>query len=289
MQMSPDKAVRGMSKNGNIRGMACTTTGLVSELQRRQGTWPVASAALGRTASVAAMMGLMLKGSERLTIQIKGDGPIGSIVVDADSEGRVRGYVDHPHVHLPSNSLGKLDVGGAVGAGLLYVIRDMGMKDVYRGSSELQSGEIGDDFTYYFAISEQIPSSVGAGVLVSEDNSILAAGGFIVQLLPGHTEQDIRDLEARLSGLNSVTDIVKQGTQADELLRLVLPDAILQETRELAFFCNCSRDRMYTLLKSLGETEIRTIIAEQGEAEAVCHFCNEKYQFQRPELEALFP
>jgi molecular chaperone Hsp33 len=282
-----DVALRAMSSNGHIRAMTCTTTQLVNEMQKRHASWPVATAALGRTASIAAMMGLMLKGRERLTVQIKGDGPLGSIVVDADSEGNVRGYVDNPHVHLPANAQGKLDVGGAVGSGLLYVIRDYGLKDVYRGSSELQTGEIGDDFTYYFAVSEQTPSSVGAGVLVDTDNSVIVSGGFIVQLLPGHTEEDIAALEERLARLTSVTEILRDGAGARELLSMVLPDAEILEERSLQFLCRCSKERMQGVLKSLGEAEIRSLIEDQGQAEIICHFCNERYTFDKSELEAL--
>ncbi|GMA50505.1 33 kDa chaperonin [Alicyclobacillus contaminans] len=282
-----DTAIRALSKNQHVRALACTSTALINELQSRHDTWPVATAALGRTASVAAMMGLMLKGRERLTVQIKGDGPLGSIVVDADAEGHVRGYVDHPHVHLPANALGKLDVGGGVGQGMLYVMRDLGLKDVYRGSVELQTGEIGDDFTYYFAVSEQTPSAVGAGVLVNTDNRVLAAGGFIVQLLPGHTEADTADLEARLSGLSSVTDILRDGATARELLQMVLPDAEVLDERPISFRCQCSKERMAALLKGLGDGEIQSLIEEQGGAEVTCHFCNEQYQFTQAELETL--
>ncbi len=282
-----DIALRAMSSNGHIRAMACTTTHLVNEMQKRHTSWPVATAALGRTASIAAMMGLMLKGRERLTVQIKGDGPLGSIVVDADSEGNVRGYVDNPHVHLPANAQGKLDVGGAVGSGMLYVIRDYGLKDVYRGSSELQTGEIGDDFTYYFAVSEQTPSSVGAGVLVDTDNTVIVSGGFIVQLLPGHTEEDVTALENRLGRLTSVTEILREGAGARELLSMVVPDAQILEERALQFLCRCSRERMEGVLKSLGAAEIRALLEEQGQAEIVCHFCSERYTFDKSELEAL--
>lgn len=282
-----DIALRAISANGFVRAMACTTTNLTNELQRRHTTWPVATAALGRTAAVGAMMGLMLKGRERLTIQVKGDGPLGSVLVDADSEGHVRGYVKNPHVHLPSNAQGKIDVGGGVGAGLVYVMRDLGLKDVYRGSSEIQTGEIADDFTYYFAISEQTPSSVGAGVLVDTDNRVIVSGGFIVQLLPGYDESDVETLEQRIGQLKSVTDILKTGADAHELLKMVLPDAQVLEERELHFQCNCSHERMKALLKNLGDAEIRSLIEDQGEAEVVCHFCNEKYHLDKAELESL--
>lgn len=287
MTQNIDVVVRGLSENGNIRGLACVTTNLVNELQRRHNTWPVATAALGRTVSIAAMMGLMLKGQERLTIQVKGDGPLGSIVVDANSEGHVRGYVDNPHVHLPANALGKLDVGGGVGAGMLYVMRDMGLKDVYRGSVELQSGEIGDDFTHYFVTSEQSPSAVGAGVLVDTDNRAIVAGGFIVQLLPGHTEEDIAALERNLAQIQSVTDKLRQGLGADELLCLLIPGVKISESQPIEFRCTCSRERMKVLLTGLGPEEMQSILEEQGDAELICHFCNEDYHFDRSDLEEL--
>jgi molecular chaperone Hsp33 len=281
----PDQAVRGLAQEGRVRLLACVTTGLVAEMQRRHGTWPVATAALGRTASVAAMMAMLLKGDERLTVQVKGDGPLGAILVDATSTGDVRGYVQHPHVHLPSNAHGKLDVGGAVGSGMLYVLRDMGLRDVYRGGVELQTGEIGDDFTYYFAVSEQTPSSVGAGVLVETDNSVVCAGGFIVQLLPGYTEDDIRLVEERIKGLTSVTDLLRQGLDARGLAEHILPQVEILETRPLRFHCTCSRERLRRILCGLGRQELEAMLNEQGQAEVVCHFCGEVYRFSEPELQ----
>lgn len=282
-----DIALRALSQNGHIRALACVTTNVVNDLQRRHNSWPVATAALGRTTSIAAMMGLLLKGPERLTIQIKGDGPLGTILVDADSTGHVRGYVENPHVHLPSNSLGKLDVGGGVGQGLLYVMRDMGMKDVYRGSAELQSGEVADDFTYYFAVSEQTPSAVGAGVLVDTDNSVIVSGGFIVQLLPDHTDEDIAALEEHVTKLKSVTDFLHTGATAEDMLKVLVPDMHVLESQPLEFRCTCSKERMAAGIKSLGAAEIRSLIDEHGDAEVVCHFCNAKYDFSVAELESL--
>jgi len=282
-----DTIVRGVARGGFVRAMACVTTGLVNELQRRHGTWPVATAALGRTASLALMMAWMLKGKERVTLQLKGDGPLGAITVDADSLGNVRGYVENPNIHLPPNALGKLDVGGGVGRGMLYVMRDMGLKDVYRGSSEIQSGEIADDLTYYFAISEQIPSSVGAGVLVEVDNSVIVSGGFIVQLLPGHSEEDIRFVEEHLSGLESVTQLLLEGLNAKGLLQRIAPFVETLEERNVQFACSCSKIRLKSVLKTLGDLEIQSMILEQGQAEIICHFCNQQYLFSKLELESL--
>ncbi|MCL6517389.1 Hsp33 family molecular chaperone HslO [Alicyclobacillus sp.] len=284
-----DVVVRGVVPDRPIRAFACTTTGVVNALQQVHRSWPVATAALGRTVSVGAMMAMQLKANERLTLQVDGDGPLGRIVVDADAAGHVRGYVQNPHVHLPLNALGKLDVGGAVGRGMLYVMRDMGLRDVYRGSVELQTGEIGDDFTYYFAVSEQTPSAVGAGVLVDTDHSVLAAGGFIVQLMPGHTEEDVAALEARLAGLASVTDQMMAGATAEDLMRRVLPEVRVLERRPLEYRCTCERERIRLVLKSLGRAELESMIREQGGAEVVCHFCNTRYAFTKEELAALMP
>lgn len=281
-----DIAIRATSQNGNIRAFACVTTNLVREMERRQQSWHTATAALGRTASIAAMMGLMLKNEERLTVQIKGDGPIGNITVDADSSGNVRGYMDNPQVELPLNELGKLDVGGAVGSGMLYVIRDMGLKDYYRGSSEIQTGEIADDFTYYFVKSEQTPSSVAAGVLVGPEG-VIVSGGFIIQLMPGHTEEDIRAIEENLSSLTSVTKVLEEDPDASRLLAQVLPDAKILETRSLQFKCNCSHERLRSVLITLGTAELQSILTTQGEAEVRCHFCNEVYHFSKDELQGM--
>lgn len=281
-----DQLIRGTLLGGRARVVAAVTTDLVNELQQRHATWPVATAALGRVATIAAMMALDLKGQERLTIQVKGDGPLGTVTVDADSNGHVRGYVEHPHVHLPANSLGKLDVGSGVGRGLLHVMRDMGMRDYYNGSSELQSGEIADDFTYYFAVSEQVPSSVAAGVLVDVDNSVICAGGFMIQLMPGHTEDDIQWIENRLHGLSSVTTFLQMDKDAKDLLLYVVPDATILEEAAVRFQCTCSRERLSSILRSLGEAEISALIQEQGQAEMICHFCNSVYVFSRLELEA---
>lgn len=284
MQSVPDEMVRALWRSGCVRILACTTTGLVNELQRRHQSWPVATAALGRTASIGAMMGALQKGSERLTLQIQGNGPLGSILVDADAEGHVRGYVKNPQIHLPPNAKGKLDVGQAVGQGMLYVIRDVGLKEPYRGSCELQTGEIADDFTYYFAVSEQTPSAVGAGVLVDTDNRVLAAGGFIVQLLPGHTDDDVQAVEQHLSKLTSVTDFLKTGATAEELLHFLAPDATRLSALPIAFQCSCSRERLASVLAGLGRAELESMIEEDGQAELVCRFCNERYAFTREDL-----
>ncbi|RXT09023.1 Hsp33 family molecular chaperone HslO [Ammoniphilus sp. CFH 90114] len=285
-----DYLVRAISRNGKVRAFAIRSTGVVEESRRRLDTWPVASAALGRSISASAMMGAMLKGNERLTVIIKGGGPIGQIVVDANGKGEVRGYVTNPHIHFPLNAMGKLDVAKAVGTdGQLLVTKDLGLKEPYNGSVELISGELGEDFTYYFAKSEQTPSAVSVGVLVNPDNSIKAAGGFIIQLLPGLSEADIAELEKKLSGIPPVSTMVDEGLTPEEILYAVLgkDDVEILADLDIVFSCHCSVERMENALISLGAEEIKSIIEEQGKAELTCHFCNEVYQVDQPELERL--
>ncbi|MCQ4088971.1 Hsp33 family molecular chaperone HslO [Saccharibacillus sp. JS10] len=283
-----DYLVRGTALGGKVRAFAVRSTNLVEELRRRHDTFPTATAALGRTLTTAAMMGAMLKGEEKLTIQVKGNGPLGQIVADANAKGEVRGYVDHPHVHLPSNAMGKLDVAGAVGTeGFLYVIKDLGLKEPYRGSVPIVSGELGEDFTYYFAASEQTPSAVGIGVLVAPDNSVISSGGLIVQLLPGLSDEEIDAIEQAISALPPVSALIDQGLSPEEVLKWVLPDVQVQESMDIHFRCQCSRERVERTLVSLGSEEIEAIIEEQGVAEVVCHFCNEAYQFEREDLESI--
>ncbi|TVX95816.1 Hsp33 family molecular chaperone HslO [Cohnella terricola] len=285
-----DEIIRGTAWNGGLRVFAARTTALVSELQRRQDTFPTATAALGRTATAAAMMGVMLKGQEKLTVQVKGDGPIGQIAVDANAAGEVRGYVDHPHVHLPSNAQGKLDVAGVVGrTGLLHVTKDLGLKDPYRGSVPIISGELAEDFTLYFAESEQTPSAVGLGVLVDTDNSVMHAGGFIVQVMPDLSENQLVRLENAIAAMPHVTSLLDQGETPEGILRfLVGDDLTIHQTLEPIFQCNCSRERFETALLTIGRKELKNIIDEDGHAELHCHFCNEKYMFGAEELEALY-
>lgn len=249
---------------------------------------PTVAAAVGRTATAALMMGAMLKGEEKLTVQVKGGGPIGQIVVDANAAGTVRAYADEPQVDLPLNGVGKLDVAGAVGTdGFLYIIKDLGLKEPYRGSVPIVSGEIAEDFTYYFAKSEQTPSAVALGVLVDVDYSIKAAGGFIIQLLPGLTDDEIAEMEERLSKLPSVTSMIAQGDSPEMILEQILPGVKLLERVDAEFRCKCSRERVEQTVISLGREEIEAILAEEGQAEVHCHFCNEAYMFEESDLQAL--
>lgn len=285
-----DYLVRAISRNGKVRAFAIRSTNLVEECRQRLDTWPTASAALGRTVTATAVMGAMLKGKERLTVIIKGGGPIGQVVADANAIGEVRGFVSNPHTHLPLNAKGKLDVAGAVGTeGFLTVTKDLGLKDPYHGSIELISGELGEDFTYYFAKSEQTPSAVGVGVLVNPDNSIKAAGGFVIQLLPGLTEEDINDIEHKLSQIPPVSTMIDEGLTPEEILQRILGEEDVEYlgSLDIIFSCHCSEERIENALISLGHDELLSIIEEQGNAEMVCHFCNEKYHVDRPRLERL--
>jgi molecular chaperone Hsp33 len=282
-----DYLIRATAFDGKLRAFAANTTGIVEELRRRHDTTPVATAALGRTATAGVMMGAMLKGEERLTIQVKGDGPIGQIVVDADAKGEVRGYVDNPHVDLPLNERGKLDVSGAVGEGYLHVIKDLGLKEPYRGSIPIVSGELGEDFTYYFAKSEQTPSAVALGVLVATDYSVQVSGGFILQLLPGLEEEEIAAIEQKLAKLPPITTLMAGGEDLEEVLKRMVDSVTILERTDIRFQCKCSRERVERTLLSLGREEIEQIIREDGKAELVCHFCNEAYAYNGEQLHSL--
>lgn len=283
-----DYMVRGTALEGKVRAFAVQTKQMTQELHQRHGTTPTAAAALGRTVAAALMMGAMLKGEEKLTIQIKGGGPIGQIVVDANARGEARGYVSNPEVDLPLNSVGKLDVAGAVGTdGTLYVIKDLGLKEPYRGSIPIVSGELAEDFTYYFAKSEQTPSAVALGVLVNVDYTIKAAGGFIIQLMPGLTDREITDIEQQLSSIPSMTTMLDRGLSLEQILHEVLPSIQILETSEVHFNCSCSNERIEQTLMTLGKAELQRLLDEGEETEVVCHFCNEKYVYSEQQLQVL--
>ncbi|MFV9511709.1 Hsp33 family molecular chaperone HslO [Tepidibacillus sp. LV47] len=282
-----DYLVKALAFDGKVRAYAALSTHLVNDLQKSHQTTPVASAALGRAATVGAMMGAMLKGEEKLTIQIKGDGPIGQIIIDANSKGIVRGYITNGQVDLPLNEQGKLDVAKAVGKGHLYVIKDLGLKDYYVGSVPLISGELGEDFTYYFAHSEQIPSAVGVGVLVHPNYEIRAAGGFIIQIMPGMNEDDIQTIEQKISGLKSVTNLIDQGFTPEQILEYLLGEVKFLERMDIKFQCNCSYERINNMLIGLGKEEINDLIEKEGKAEITCQFCNKKYYYSKEDLERL--
>ncbi|ARF68557.1 Hsp33 family molecular chaperone [Paenibacillus larvae subsp. pulvifaciens] len=282
-----DYLIRGTAMDGKVRAFAVKTTHLTEEMRQRHGTTPVATAALGRTAAASLMMGAMLKGEEKLTVQVKGGGPIGQIVVDANAKGEVRGYVSEPLVDLPLNAVDKLDVAGAVGTdGFLYIIKDLGLKEPYRGSIPIVSGELAEDFTYYFAKSEQSPSAVALGVLVDVDYTVRASGGWIIQLLPGLSDQTITEIEQQLAGVPPISTLLDQGKSLEDILADILPSVQILEKSPVYFKCFCSRERVKNTLISLGRDELKSLIEEEG-AEIVCHFCNEKYQFNVEELKEL--
>lgn len=285
-----DYIVRATAAGAQIRAFAATTRNLVEHARVAHGTSPVATAALGRLLSAGAMMGTMLKGEkDLLTLQIKGDGPIHGITVTADSFARVKGYADYPGVMLPPNAIGKLDVGGAVGNGMLTVIRDLGLKEPYVGQTILQTGEIAEDLTYYFAASEQIPSTVGLGVLMEKDNTVKQAGGFIIQLMPFAEDEVIEKLEENLKKMPSVTSILDEGKTPEELLAVVLDGIELEitDTVPTEFYCNCDKKRIEKAIISIGEKDIKEMIEEGKEIEVKCHFCNSAYHFSVEELKEL--
>lgn len=285
-----DYIVRATAAGAQIRAFAATTRNLVEHARAAHGTSPVATAALGRLLSAGAMMGTMLKGEkDLLTLQIKGDGPIHGITVTADSFARVKGYADYPGVMLPPNAIGKLDVGGAVGNGMLTVIRDLGLKEPYVGQTILQTGEIAEDLTYYFAASEQIPSTVGLGVLMEKDNTVKQAGGFIIQLMPFAEDEVIEKLEENLKKMPSVTSILDEGKTPEELLAVVLDGIELEitDTVPTEFYCNCDKKRIEKAIISIGEKDIEEMIEEGKEIEVKCHFCNSAYHFSVEELKEL--
>jgi len=283
-----DYLVRALGFNNSVRAFAVSTTETVGEAQRRHDTWPTTSAALGRTMTASVMMGAMLKGEDKITVKVEGNGPIGSMIVDVNAQGEVRGYVTNPHVEFDLNPQGKLDVRRAVGTeGALTVVKDLGLRDFFSGQVPIVSGEIAEDFTYYFATSEQVPSSVGLGVLVNTDDSILAAGGFIIQLLPGVDDETITQIENQLSKIEPVSKMIQKGFTPEEILKAVLGEDNVQmlDTMPVKFECSCSKERFGAAIISLGEKEIRDMIEEDGKAEAHCHFCQEKYQYSKEELE----
>ena len=281
-----DYIVRATAADAQIRAFAAVTTGLTEEARTRHETSPVATAALGRLLTGGVLMGSMMKNPEDvLTLQIKCDGPIGGLTVTADAMGHVKGYVNHPEVMLqPKN--GKLDVGGALGQGILNVIKDMGLKEPYSGQTILQTGEIAEDLTYYFAASEQVPSSVGLGVLMNRDNTVRCAGGFIVQVMPFVEERVLRQLEENIGAMRSVTDMLDGGHSPEEMLSGVLSgmEVEITDTMPAVFACNCSEGRIEKALISIGKNEIEDMIRDGKPIEVKCHFCNTAYTFSVEKL-----
>ena len=284
-----DYIVRATAGDGQIRAFAATTGNLVEEARKRHDTSPVATAALGRLLTAGAMMGGMMKNeTDVLTLQIKGDGPLGGITVTADAKGDVKGYVDHPEAMMPPKN-GKLDVGGAVGIGLLNVIKDMGLKEPYVGQTILQTSEIAEDLTYYFATSEQVPSSVGLGVLMNKDNTVHCAGGFIVQVMPFISDEVLDKLEENIKKISSVTSMLDNGHTPEQMLEQVLDGLNVEftDTMDTQFKCNCSHERIEKAIISIGKKDIQEMIDDGKEVEVKCHFCNTAYTFSVEELKQI--
>lgn len=282
-----DYLVRATAADAQVRAFAVTARDTVETARAAHDTSPVMTAALGRLLCAGAMMGSMMKGeADILTLQVQGDGPAGGLTVTADSKGRVKGYAVNPQVILPPNSQGKLDVGGAVGAGSLRVIKDLGLKEPYVGQTQLQTGEIAEDLTYYFAASEQVPSSVGLGVLMEKNNTVKQAGGFIVQLMPFAEGNVIEKLEANLSRIHSVTKLLEDGNSPEQILGILLEgmDMEILSDMPVEFYCNCSRERVAKALYSIGKKEMDEMIKGGEPIEVKCHFCNTAYQFSVEDL-----
>ncbi len=285
-----DYVVRATAADGQIRAFAVTSRETVETARIKHDTSPVATAALGRLLSAGAMMGAMMKGEKDiLTLQIKCGGPIKGLTVTVDAHGNVKGFADNPQVMLPPNVKGKLDVGGALGLGILSVMKDMGMKEPYVGQTELKTGEIADDLTYYFASSEQTPSSVGLGVLMEKNNTVKQAGGFIIQLMPFAEEAVVDRLEKKLSSIKSVTSYLDQGLTPEQLLREILGELDLKilEHTDTRFFCNCSKERVEKVIASVGRKDLNEMIQDNKPIEVKCHFCNEAYQFTTEDLKRI--
>ena len=283
-----DYIVRATAANESIRAFAITSHDMVEEARERHNTSPIVTAALGRMLSAGSMMGVMLKGDDDLvTLQIQGSGPMKGITVTSNSKGEVKGFPNVSIVDLPPKN-GKLDVGGAIDLGIMRVIKDMGLKEPYVGTVELQTGEIAEDLTYYYAVSEQIPSSVGLGVLMNKDNTVNCAGGFIIQLMPFTPEEVITQLEENLKTLPSVTDMLSAGKTPEQMLETVLAglEIDFKETYPVCYKCDCSRDRVIKSLASLGKEDMDDIISDGKPVEVKCQFCNEAYEFSIEELKS---
>ncbi len=280
-----NKLIRGLACNDRVSVMLVSTTQMSEEARKRHDMWPTATATLSRVMSMASMMGMQLKNKkEKISIQINGGGEIGTVLVDCNGDGDVRGFVSNPHVHYQYNDTGKLAVGVAVGKnGLLTVTKDLGLKEKFSGQVELQTGEIGEDFAYYYAVSEQIPSLVALGCLVDVDNSVIASGGILIQLLPDATEEDIVKIEALAEQLKKVSSIFKEHS-VEEVANMLFDDFRLLEEKEARFKCSCDKATMKRALLTLSKEERMKLIEEDHGAELICHWCNQDYQFSEQEL-----
>jgi molecular chaperone Hsp33 len=282
-----DYLVKALCYKGSIRAYAVCATDTISEAQRRHDTWSSSTAALGRTMVGALLLGATLKGDDKLTVKIHGNGPAGSIIVDSDGSGNTKGYIRNPHVSLKLNKNGKIDVRGAVGnEGIFTVIKDLGLKETFSGQTPIVSGEIGEDFTYFMAVSEQIPSAVGLSVLVDTDETVRAAGGFMIQVMPGADEKTIDFIEQRLQEVPLISRLIDEGESPEGILeRLLGKDEIeILEKMPVQFKCDCSKEKFATAIIAVGIDEINAMIEEDHGAEAVCQFCGNKYHYTEQEL-----
>ena len=283
-----DYVVRGTDKRGNFRFFGSITKNLVQTAADYHQTSPVVSAGLGRTMTAAAMMSQMLKNDQdRMSVTIKGDGPIGGVIIEANARGDIKGYPYHPQADLPLNEEGKLDVRGVFGNAVMTIMKDYGLKEPYIGQTILVSGEIAEDFTYYFATSEQTPSAVALGVLVDVDYSIKQSGGFIIQVLPEASDDAIDMLEDKLTNFPSVTALLEEGKTIENIIEDLLGDVTFWETQEIKFCCDCSVDQMERGLISIGKEDLIQLIEEDEGAETICHFCNKHYNFKSAQLQNL--
>lgn len=282
--------IRATAADGKIRAFAADTKDVVEEARQRHNLSPIASAALGRLMTATLMMGWDMKSQDdRITLQIQCDGPIKGLLATADNCGNVKGYVNNPDVMLPPNAAGKLDVGGALDLGVLSVIRDTGLKEPYVGQTILVTGEIAEDIAYYYATSEQVPSSVALGVLMNRDNPVRQAGGFIIQLMPGADDELAEKLENRIKGLKSMTSMLDEGMTPEDILKLILDGFGLEinDRADVRFYCNCDKDRVEKVLISVGRKNLEEMIDEGKPAELVCHFCGRKYEFSIDEMKEM--
>lgn len=285
-----DYIVRAVAADKQIRAFAITSREMVETARQHHNTSPVATAALGRLLTGGAMMGVMMKGEkDMLTLMMKGDGPINGVTVTADSKGNVKGYVGNPNVLIPANYAGKLDVGAAIGYGTLTVIKDMGLKEPYVSQVPLGTSEVAEDLTYYFASSEQVPSALGLGVLMSKDNTVKQAGGFIVQLMPFADEEVINKLEERVNNISSVTEMLEKGMTPEDILKEVMGDMDVEFTDkiETGFVCNCGKEKIAKALAGISKKDMDEIINDGKEIEVKCDFCNTTYKFSVEELQTL--
>ena len=285
------RLLRALAFNDEVRIMVIDAKELVAEAQRRHDTWQTATAALGRSLVGTALLAANLKGGDRLNVEIQGTGPLGRILCDGDATGHIRGFVEHPHVALELNEAGKIDVARGVGLPGTFSVRKYieGSSEPFTGQVDLVSGELAEDFTYYMALSEQTPSAFGLSVLVDTDESVLAAGGFMIQMLPGASEETISALEARLQILGRFSDYLSQGLSLEALLKLLVGEADYKVLAKepVGFRCQCTHDKLANALKLLGAAELKEMIEEDGGADLTCHFCRERYHFNESELQTL--